>query len=181
MTRRRQGPSDRPAGAASNFRRPGRFVPTVSSRLSTLDSRPWLWLCALAPVVAAVVAYLPATKNGFVWDDPLVLDQLRQMHDWRDVWWPPAAVPKFYYRPFIFLTFFLDRWLGGETPFAFHATVIVWHALVTGLVFLVARELLGAAHTLEAGIAALLFAVHPVHVESVAWIAGRSDVIATAF
>lgn len=171
---RRAAASTRSANRASGAR-----GATADSELSTLDWRTWLY--ALAPIVVAVVVYAPAGRNGFVWDDPLVLDQLRQMRDWWDVLFPPDAVPKFYYRPFIFLTFFFDRWLGGGDPFAFHAAVIVWHGLVTGLVFLLARRLLGAAHALEAGVAALLFAVHPIHVESVAWIAGRSDVIATAF
>jgi tetratricopeptide (TPR) repeat protein len=139
------------------------------------------WLALGIPIVAAVAIYAGALGNGFVWDDPLVLRQLDHMHGLRELLVPPDAVPKFYYRPLIFLTFIIDRRLAGDTAWQFHLTVLVWHVIVTALVFVAARRLLGAAHAIEAGLAALLFAVHPIHVESVAWIAGRSDVIATAF
>lgn len=151
------------------------------ARIPAVAQAPSAWVGALLPVVVAVVLYAPALRFGFIWDDPLVLAQLRAMHGWRDLLVPPEIVPKFYYRPFIFLTFMLDRMFGGESPLWFHATVVGWHALATGLVFWFARLWLGSARVLEAGLAALLFAVHPMHVESVAWIAGRSDVIATVF
>ncbi len=140
-----------------------------------------VWLSALIPVTAAVAVHAQAFRYGFIWDDPLVLQQLRAIHGARDLFVLPEEVPKLYYRPFIFLTFLVDRALGGESPFWFHALVIGAHALATLLVFLLARRLLGTTHTLESGLAALLFAVHPIHVESVAWIAGRSDVVATVF
>ena len=139
------------------------------------------WLCALVPVAATVAVRANAFGYGFIWDDPLVLQQLRAIHGLGDLFVLPEAIPKFYYRPLIFLTFLADRALGGEAPFWFHTTVIVADAVATLLVFLIARRLLGVAFTIEAGLAALLFAVHPIHVESVVWIAGRSDVIATVF
>lgn len=160
----------------------------------------------LVPVAAAVLTYAGSFGHGFIWDDPLVLEQLRAFRSARDLLVTPDPVPKFYYRPFIFLTFLIDRALGGEKPFWFHATVIAWHAVVSGLLFLLVREVLAGgamnagspltAKTSEATrvtrmppqsrdslacLAATLFAVHPIHVESVAWIAGRSDVIATAW
>lgn len=138
-------------------------------------------LPAAVPVCVAAALFLPTLRHGFIWDDPLVLEQLRAMRGVKHLFVPPDIVPRFYYRPFIFATFLFDRWLGGEAPAAFHATVVAWHGLVTALVYLFARELLGARRRLEASGAALLFAVHPIHVESVAWIAGRSDVMATAF
>lgn len=158
----------RPAKAAS--------VPAARPALS---SRAWPY--ALAPVGAAIAVHLATTSHGFIWDDPLVLDQIRHIRGLGDIVVPPESIPHFYYRPLIFVTFLIDRALGGEAPFWFHLTVVLWHGLTTGLVFLIARQLLGEVHSLEAGCAALLFAVHPVHVESVAWIAGRSDVVATAF
>lgn len=142
----------------------------------------WIqWLALLIPMLAAVLVFHSVTRYGFIWDDPLVLQQIDQIRSLGDLLVPPDVVPKFYYRPVIFLTFLLDRSLGGGQAYWFHVTVVAWHTLVTGLVYLLARQLLGKRFVLEAGIAALLFAVHPVHVESVAWIAGRSDVIATAF
>ena len=140
-----------------------------------------MWSYGIAAVVAAILTHLTTTAHGFIWDDPLVLEQIRHIRGLGDILVPPPSIPHFYYRPLVFLTFLIDRALGGESPFWFHLTVVLWHGLTTGLVFLLARRLLGDSHSLEAGRAALLFAVHPVHVESVAWIAGRSDVIASAF
>jgi tetratricopeptide (TPR) repeat protein len=131
-------------------------------------------------VLLSVLVYAGALRHGFIWDDPQVLEQLRHMHGVRDLLVPPEAVPRFYYRPLNFLTFAIDRALGGEAPFWFHATVIAWHAAATGLVYLLGCQILGERFRAESCAAALLFAIHSIHVESVAWIAGRSDVIATA-
>ncbi len=137
----------------------------------------WLWGAGVA-VIAALV-YLPALRNGFIWDDPLVLEQLRAIHGWRDLVFPPNAIPRYYFRPLIFLSFLFDRALGGETALAFHCSVVALHALNTALVWWLGVRLFAAPAA--AALAALVFAVHPIHVESVAWIAGRSDVIAAAF
>lgn len=153
--------------------------PAADAPLAASDPR--FWLFAVMPVVAALVVYFPAARNGFVWDDPLVFQQLDRFHSIGDLLVPPAAVPKFYYRPLIFLTFLIDRLLGGPGAWLFHVTVIGWHALATALVFAFGLRLLGTTHRIEASLAALMFAVHPLHVESVAWIAGRSDVVATVF
>lgn len=138
------------------------------------------WLLWAVPVAAAALAYRSALWNGFVWDDPLVLRQLRAIHGVGDLLVVPSAIPRMYYRPVIFASYLLDRWLGGEQPFWFHASVIAWHVANTALVFALARRLFEGLNLAAAG-AALLFAIHPAHVESVAWMAGRSDVIACAF
>ncbi|MBI1813521.1 MAG: hypothetical protein HYR72_00940 [Deltaproteobacteria bacterium] len=137
----------------------------------------WLWGIGVTAIAALV--YLPALRNGFIWDDPLVLEQLRAIHGWRDLVFLPNAIPRYYFRPLIFLSFLLDRAVGGETPFAFHCSVVALHALNTALVWWLGVRLFAAPAA--AALATLVFAVHPIHVESVAWIAGRSDVIATAF
>jgi len=137
----------------------------------------WAWVAGV--VVVAFLVYAPTLGYGFIWDDPIVLDQLRAIHGLGDLLFPPAIIPKFYYRPLIFLTFLLDRTLGGETPFWFHFTVVFGNAVNTGLVCWLGWRLFGSAWA--AAMAALVFAVHPIHVESVAWIAGRSDVIAGMF
>lgn len=151
----------------------------TTARSSAADV--WWWLCLLGPVVAALAVFAPAARNGFVWDDPLVFQQLDHFRSIGDLFVPPDAVPRFYYRPLIFLTFLTERSLGGSGPWLFHVTVIAWHVVATLLVFALGLHLLGVTHRVEASIAAFLFAVHPLHVESVAWIAGRSDVVATVF
>jgi protein O-mannosyl-transferase len=140
----------------------------------------WQIAAAALPALAAVVVYLPALRNGFVWDDPLVLQQLRAIHSVGDLLVLPPIIPKFYFRPVVFVSYLVDRWLGGETPFWFHASVIAFHGLNTLLVFGLARQLFPTAWLVASG-GALLFAVFPTHVESVAWMAGRSDVLVCTF
>ncbi len=82
-----------------------------------------------------------------------------------------------YYRPLITVSYALDFWAWRTNPMGYHLTNIVGHVLCCFGVMALARHLrfrLGVA----TGIA-LLFAVHPLHTESVTWISGRTDVIAT--
>ena len=144
-----------------------------------VERRAALWSVAL-PAITAIAVYLPALRNGFIWDDPTVLLQMRAIHSLGDLLVMPPIIPKFYYRPFVFVTYLIDRAFGGETPFWFHASVIGWHAVNTLLVFVLARQLFPADPTIP-GAGAVLFAVFPTHVESVAWMAGRSDVIVCTF
>ena len=137
-------------------------------------------IAAAVPVLLAVLVYVPALHNGFIWDDPLVLQQLRALRSLGDLVVLPPAIPRYYFRPLIFVSYWFDRSLVGEVPYWFHASVIGWHALNTLLVFLLARRLFPGDWLTATG-GALLFAVYPGHVESVAWMAGRSDVIVCTF
>lgn len=144
-------------------------------------------LTAVGVGILAVLAYANSLRNGFVWDDPIILD--RQLVVFRSVWdvlVPPAGIPQFspdYYRPVVVASYLLDRAIGGRQPFAYHCSVVLAHAGATVLLFVFAlllfRDRPGAMF--GAATAAALFAVHPVHTESVAWMAGRSDVLATLF
>jgi tetratricopeptide (TPR) repeat protein len=127
-------------------------------------------------VGAAIVVYASSLSGGFIWDDPLVLQQLRAIQSLRDLLIPPPIIPKFYFRPLIFVSYLFDRSLGGEAPFWFHVSVLVFHAANIVLAFVLAERLFTGERMIAAG-GALLFAVFPTHVESVAWMVGRSDVI----
>ena len=146
------------------------------------------WMAALA-ALAAALPYLNTLSNGFVWDDrPLIV----QNHLIRN----PSAIPRLftsdffghvdeevrygYYRPLVSLSYMADFRLWGTNPFGYHLTNILLHAMNTLLVFLLVL-LLFPRRRGTALAAAILFAVHPVHAESVAWIAGRTDLIATLF
>lgn len=82
-----------------------------------------------------------------------------------------------YYRPGFMLWCLLNVALFGLRPMAWHATTILLHLVVTALVYLLARKLLKKAWL--AGIAALFFGVHPIHVEAVAWVCGGSEPVYT--
>lgn len=170
----KRAPRRRPRAARSP--QPSPQSQHAASPLSPTAAMP----LAVAAVLAAIATYLPALRNGFIWDDPLVLQQLQAIHSLRDLFILPPIIPHFYFRPLIFLSYLLDRELGGGAPWWFHASVITAHALNTALVFALARRLFAGDRLIAAG-SALLFAVFPAHVESVAWMAGRSDVIACTF
>jgi hypothetical protein len=106
----------------------------------------------------------------------------RSFDDWaswftRDFWDVSEEVRRFdtrriYWRPAVSVSYAIDWQLGNGAPFVFHLTNLAWHAAAALLAFVTLRRWLGA--TIPAFFAALLFAVHPTKVESVAWIAGRS-------
>jgi tetratricopeptide (TPR) repeat protein len=131
-------------------------------------------------VATALLVYIPALRNGFIWDDPLVLQQLRAIHGLGDLVVMPPQIPRYYYRPLIFVSYLIDRSLGGEVPFWFHLSVIALHAFNCLLVFRLAMLLFNDDTAIATG-SAVLFAVFPTHVESVAWMAGRSDVLVCTF
>src|SRR5207244_7291320 len=75
----------------------------------------------------------------------------------------------------------LDYALGGMNPRGYHLTSVLLHALDAALVFLVARRLLRDAPVGAAAAAALVFGLHPLRVESVAWVTERRDVVSGFF
>jgi len=83
------------------------------------------------------------------------------------------------FSPVHILSYMLDYTIGGKDPFVFHLSSNLWAGVVAGFVFLVALALTG--HRIISIGAALLFIVHPAHVEAVAWISSRKDLVATAF
>ena len=166
--------------------RDARQRPARAPDLPSVPSRRG-WLAPAAVVLAALLTYAASLDNGFVWDDMVIVErQLVVFDSLGDILSPPRDIPQFspdYYRPLTIATYLIDRGLGGERPFAFHLSVVLAHALASLLLWALAAQLLADASGAAVGAlcAGLLFAVHPVHSESVAWAAGRSDVLATAF
>lgn len=137
-------------------------------------------------MAAAVLAvYADALGGAFLWDDLHLVVANPLIKRWQD--WPrlfasdlfPPPIASGYYRPLQALSYGLDYRLWGLAPFGFHLTNVLLHAATAVLFFRVAVALLGA--TSPALAAALLFAVHPLHVEAVTYVAGRSDPLAAAF
>lgn len=140
-----------------------------------------------APILAALVAafvYLPSLGNGFALDDVGDIVENSVVHPDQS---PIAVVLSPYrghvppqrspYRPLTSLTIWLNGSFGGA--WGFHATNVLLHAFATGLVTLLLLQLgAGAASALAGG---AVFAVHPVHVEAVANIVGRGDILMTVF
>lgn len=142
----------------------------------------------LLPALLAGAAYLPALDAGRIWDDPIILDtQLPAFRTVEDVFFPPESIPQWpasYYRPLLIGSYLLDTALfGADGTRGLHATGVIYHMAVSAFVALLAMlALRGSRFRTWGSLAAgALFAVHPIHVESVSWITGRSDTLAAFF
>ena len=131
--------------------------------------------------------YATALSNGFVSDDhfqllgnPLVTDWSRLPQIFiHHVWAFAGGQTSNYYRPLQTVVYLLLHSLVGFSPFAFHLAIVLLHAWNTLLVYRLARRLLTSEPA--ALVAAVLFAVHPIHSEAVVWIAVLPDVLMTTF
>jgi len=143
------------------------------------------------PVLLALLINQNVLQNGYGWDDQNIIHALQPPHRWVDLLSPLLSVSETvskentpYFRPVVSISYGLDNLVWGNKPFGFHFSVWAAHILNTALVFFLARGLMpGAAGLFESVplLSASLFAVHPAHVEAVAWIAGRNDVFCTCF
>ncbi len=132
----------------------------------------------IAFLIVAACAYLPAMRGGFIWDDDAYItlnEHLKSLSGLWKMWTEFGATPQYY--PMTFTTFWLEYRLWETRPLGYH---IVNVALHLGNAFLLWR-VLRALSVPGAVWAAVLFAVHPVHVESVAWITERKNVLSGMF
>ncbi len=133
---------------------------------------------ALGLVLLTLSAYLPALHGGFVWDDDDYVtenDTLRSLDGLRRIWLEPRSIPQYY--PLVHTSFWIEYRLWQLDPLGYHLVNVLLHALGAVLLWAVLRRLgVGGAW-----LAAAVFALHPVHVESVAWITERKNVLSGVF
>jgi tetratricopeptide (TPR) repeat protein len=141
---------------------------------------------ALSVVAVAIAVYLPTLRLGFAYDDGIEIVRnpyVRSLSDLPKLLWSTVGIGfgavLDNWRPLYFLSFALNYAATGLDPWSYHAVNVALHGLASGLVLLLAARLGVGLWGAAAG--ALLFAVHPIHVEAVANIAGRKDVLATVF
>jgi len=135
-------------------------------------------LAALAVFIAVAVAYTPAMQGGFVWDDDSYVSEnttLRTFDGLRRIWFELGAVPQYY--PLVHTTYWVEYHLWQLNPFGYHVVNVFLHGLGAVLLWAVLRRL----SIPGAYLAAAIFALHPVHVESVAWITERKNVLSGVF
>ena len=130
-----------------------------------------------ALVLLTLIAYLPALRNGFIWDDNDHFTENPAMTrpDGLQKIWSSLAVSRYY--PLTLSTFWAERRLWGLNPVGYHAVNIALQALNAVLVFLLLRRL----KVPGAWVAAALWAVHPVNAESVAWATELKNLQSGAF
>jgi len=138
-------------------------------------------------VACATLPYLNILVNGFVYDDDVQVVQNPYIRSFRylkeiftsDVWSFTGVIASNYYRPIMTLGYLLCFKLFGMRAYGFHLVSLLLHVLVVCLVFVLTERLTG--DRVCAFVAGALFALHPVHTESVAWIAAVTDIELTFF
>jgi hypothetical protein len=129
-------------------------------------------------ILLVFLAYLPALRGGFIWDDDDYVTQNPTLHDLgglQRLWFKVGAVPQYY--PVVHTTFWLEHHLWGLDPFGYHLVNVLLHATAAILLWQVLLRL----RIRGAWLAAVIFALHPVCVESVAWITERKNVLSAVF
>ncbi|MCC7406854.1 MAG: tetratricopeptide repeat protein [Phycisphaeraceae bacterium] len=121
---------------------------------------------------------MPAFRAGYVWDDDdhvYANPTLRSVAGLRQIWTDIGATPQYY--PLTHTSFWLEYRVWGDAPGGYHATNIGLHALAALLLW----RVLSVLKVPGAWLAAAVFAVHPIQVESVAWISERKNVLSGVF
>ena len=133
----------------------------------------------LALGLLVVGSYFPAFFAGFVWDDEIITEAV--VRDWsglRHIWFSPTEIKREgHYWPLVYTTFWLEHKLWGYAPTGYHVVNVLLH-LGNALVL---WRLAGQLTVPGAWLLAAVFAVHPLHVESVAWVIERKDLLSTLF
>jgi protein O-mannosyl-transferase len=134
------------------------------------------WWCALI-FGAALLAYFPALRGGFIWDDAghVTRPDLQSLRGLGRIWFEMGATQQYY--PALHTAFWLEHHLWGDAPLGYHLLNVLLHATAACLLGSVLRRLAVPG----AWLAALLFALHPVAVESVAWIAEQKNTLSAVF
>jgi protein O-mannosyl-transferase len=151
------------------------------------ERRGQVLACSAALLMVALV-YANSLSNAFVWDDQKLIVNDRAVKSWRHLSEVFTSdfferneddLPYGYYRPATTISYLVDFSFYGLHPYGYHLTNVLLHAACTALVAIILLCLEWG--TLASGVAAVLFAVHPIHTENVAWIAGRTDLLAFFF
>lgn len=159
------------SGKAASPRRPNGASPP-----------PWAYALALASaLVAALEAYAPALRGPFVFDDLTLPFASGAAADATLGWWVNGV------RPLLMLSYWFDHQSSAGSTLSFHLGNVLLHVLNAALVFMILRRLLAItearaqAALLTALGGAAVFLLHPIQAESVAYIAGRSEVLSASF
>lgn len=168
-------------GADGNDRQVAATRPTGFRRVLPLpdftrrDAFALLGLCALV-----CASYYPSLWGGFVWDD-IVFSQepvIQTASGLWNIWFSPGDIRhEGHYWPIVYTTFWLEHKLWGLDPFGYHVVNLLLHLVNSLLVWRLMSRLAVPGGWLVAAV----FAVHPVHVESVAWIIERKDLLSGLF
>jgi Flp pilus assembly protein TadD len=131
------------------------------------------WLAGVLLAGATLAAYLPVWRAGFVWDDDghVTRPDLRSLHGLWRIWFEPGATQQYY--PLLHSAFWAEHRLWGDSALGYHLANVGLHALAALLLFRLLRKLTLPGALFAAG----AFALHPVCVESVAWVSEQKNTL----
>ena len=168
------------------MRRPAtRSQPAPTKAATPVMVRPRfpVWLMAALLALVTIALYWPATGHDFVnLDDDVYVYQNARVQNgltWENIHWASTTLYFGLWHPLTWVSHMLDCQWFGLRPGWHHLTSVLMHAANTVLLFVVLRRMTGALW--RSALVAALFAAHPLHVESVAWVAERKDVLSTFF
>ena len=140
-------------------------------------------LIALLLAGIVLIVYAPVSHFEFIDldDDLYVRDnpRIKQGMTWDNLGWALTTFREGVWNPATWVSFMLDYQLAGMDPGAFHLTNLLLHAASVVLLFVVLQQMTGALW--PSALVAALFALHPLNVESVAWVTERKNVLSTLF
>jgi protein O-mannosyl-transferase len=139
------------------------------------EARDW-WI-AIGLLAVTLLAYLPALQGGFIWNDEDYVTQpaLRSWSGLARIWFEVGATEQYY--PLLHSAFWIQHRLWGDSALGYHVFNVLLHAANAVLLARVLRQL----RIPGAWLAAAVFALHPVCVESAAWIAEQKNTLSTFF
>jgi protein O-mannosyl-transferase len=151
---------------------PPRLAVSPRPRVAASPNLIYAAICA-----ATLVAYWPAIQGGFVWDDNahVTTAAMRSLHGLWRIWFDLGATQQYY--PLLHSAFWLEHRLWGDAVLGYHLVNLAQHATAACLVVLIVRRLALPG----AWLAGLVFALHPVSVESVAWISEQKSTLSAVF
>ncbi len=136
-------------------------------------------IAAIFALIAAVtfIAYIPAISGEFLWDDAghVTPPALQSWAGLGRIWFEIGATQQYY--PLLHTAFWIQHQIWGEASAGYHVINVCWHVIAAGLLVTLLRRLAVPG----AGWAGLVFALHPVNVESVAWISEQKNTLSTVF
>jgi protein O-mannosyl-transferase len=146
-------------------------------RMVLSKSRRQDWLFAAALAAAVFVVYQPVWRGGFVWDDDahVTSPELQSWHGLHRIWFDVGATQQYY--PLLHNAFWVQHKLWGNATLGYHLANIALHVVVALMAALVLRRLAVPG----AFLAAAIFALHPVQVESVAWVTEQKNTLSALF
>ncbi len=140
-------------------------APTRASTPARVQSRFPVWLPALLLVTVTVLAYQPAWHGKPIWDDAphIAKSELHSISGLARTWFEPGATQQYY--PLVYTVFWVEHRLWGDSTLGYHLLNILLHASSALLLLVILRRLALPS----AWLVAAIFAIHPIQVESVAW------------